>query len=84
MQNFLELAKTRRSVRTFDGQMPDAQIINELKEFAENITNPFGIKVRFVFLDAEENGLSSPVLAGEKLYVSAVVERNPLAAVAYG
>lgn len=84
MQNFLELAKTRRSVRTFDGQMPDAQIINELKEFAENITNPFGIKVRFVFLDAEENGLSSPVLAGEKLYVSAVVERNPFAAVAYG
>ncbi len=84
MKSFLELVKTRRSVRTFDGQMPDKQIIDELKAFAEDVSNPFGIKVRFVFLDAEEEKLSSPVLAGEKIYVSAVVGRHPLAAVAYG
>ncbi len=84
MKTFLELAKTRRSVRTFDGQMPDKQVIDELKAFAEEMTNPFGIKVRFIFLDAEKEKLSSPVLTGEKLYVSAIVERGPLAAVAYG
>ena len=84
MSTFLELAKTRRSVRTFDGNMPDEQMINELKEFAQTIDNPYGIKIRFEFLDAEENKLSSPVLSGEKLYVSAITTKEAHAEEAYG
>ena len=84
MSNFLELVKTRRSVRTFDNQMVDGKIIDELKVFAKGITNPYGIPVRFEFLDRDEHKLSSPVLAGEKLYVSAVVNKGEHAEEAYG
>ncbi|SCY17145.1 nitroreductase family protein [Butyrivibrio sp. INlla14] len=84
MSDFLELVKSRRSVRTFDGRMPKDSVIDELKTFSEGINNPYGIPVRFVFLDAAEHGLSSPVLSGEKQYVSAVVSKGKDADVAYG
>lgn len=84
MSNFLELVKSRKSVRTFDGNKPEGAVIDELKSFAATIQNPYGIPVRFEFLDAAENKLSSPVLAGEKLYVSAVTDKGEHAAEAYG
>ena len=84
MSNFLELAKSRRSVRTFDKNRLDESVINELKQFGESITNPYGVPVRFVFLDKDEHDLSSPVLAGEKTYVSAVVKKGEHAEEAYG
>lgn len=82
--SFLEDVKTRRSVRAFDGNELPADVISELKEFANSITNPYGVNVRFVFLDAKENNLSSPVLSGEKLYVSAVVKKEEHMEEAYG
>lgn len=85
MKDFLELAKTRRSVRTFDGNPVDPHVLQELKTFAEEMTNPFGVSLRFAFLDAEENKLSSPVLSGEKCYVTAMVEKGtPRLEEAYG
>ena len=82
--SFIENVKSRRSVRAFDGNEPSAQIIDELKEYAENITNPYGIKIKFLFLDAKENDLSSPVLTGEKLYVTAVGKKEEHFEEAYG
>ncbi len=76
MSSFLELAKTRRSVRTFDDNWPDGAVLTTLQEFAENMTNPFGTKIRFAFLNAENEDLSSPVLTGEKEYVTAVVQKG--------
>ena len=84
MSNFLDMAKTRRSVRSFDGNGIDAKILDELKSYADEITNPYGVKVRFIFLDASENALSSPVITGEKYYVSAVVGKSEHADEAYG
>lgn len=84
MSEFLELVKSRRSVRTFDGQKPENAVVEELKAYADSIVNPYNISVRFAFLDAEENKLSSPVLAGEKLYVSAMTARGEHAEEAYG
>ncbi len=84
MSKFYELVKSRRSVRTFDGNMPEVDVISELRNFAENIQNPYDVPVRFEFLDADENKLSSPVLAGEKLYVSAVAQKGEHAAEACG
>lgn len=84
MDNFLKLAKTRRSVRTFDGNGIDEKVLNVLKEYAEEITNPYGIKIRFVFLDAAKNNLSSPVLVGEKYYVTAVASKQEHVEEAYG
>lgn len=84
MGDFLELAKTRRSVRTFDGNNVDEKIVAELKSFAEGIENPYGINIRFEFLDGEANKLSSPVLTGEKLYIAALMEPGTHAEEAYG
>lgn len=84
MNDFLNLAQTRRSVRTFDGNRPSAEILNELVKYASGITNPFCSQVRFEFLDAEKNNLSSPVLAGEKCYVSAVLKKGSHADEGYG
>ncbi len=84
MRSFLDLAKNRRSVRAFDGNGINAQVLDELKSYAEEITNPYGIKIRFVFLDAAENGLSSPVITGEKNYVSAVATKAEHIDEAYG
>lgn len=74
----------RKSVRTYDGRKLAQEDIDKLKEFASTIGNPFDIKVDFRFLDAGENGLSSPVLSGEKFYVSALVDKVPYADVAFG
>lgn len=84
MGDFLDLAKSRRSVRTFDGNQVDDSAIDELKKYADEIVNPFGLKTRFLFLDAEKNNLSSPVLSGEKLYVTAMMTPGENADVAYG
>lgn len=84
MKSFIESAKTRRSVRTFDGNMPDSKILDELRTLSEDISNPYNIKIRFAFLDGEKNKLSSPVLSGEKIYVSAMAAKAPHMEEAYG
>ena len=60
----IEAIRNRRSVRTFDGRMIEESLLMQLQEYALQIENPWGIKTEFVFLDAKENGLSSPVLSG--------------------
>ncbi len=47
-----EAMKTRRSVRTFDGNQISAEDLTKLKEYAKTIENPYGIPVEFVWLDA--------------------------------
>ena len=79
-----ETIMTRKSVRTYEGRPIETEILDQVKAFAEGLENPFGIPVTFVFLDAKEKGLSSPVLAGEPLYVAGKVPRIPYADVAFG
>ncbi len=81
---FLEDVKNRRSVRTFDGKGLGAEILDDLKEYAKNIVNPYNIPVEFAFLNAKEHDLSSPVLSGEKEYITAKVKKGANADVAYG
>ena len=85
MSSFIDLVKTRRSVRTFDGNGVSPEVLEELKNFAKEITNPYGVQsIRFEFLDREKNDLSSPVLSGEKCYVSAVAKKGEHMEEAYG
>ncbi len=84
MGNLLELIKGRKSVRTFDGMMIGEGHRKDIEEYIRDIPNPFNIRVDFVLLNAKEHGLSSPVLAGEELYVAGKVEKKPYAEVAYG
>ncbi|SET17894.1 nitroreductase family protein [Prevotella sp. kh1p2] len=71
--NMIELIRTRKSVRTFDGRPLSEEDVKKLSDYAATITNPYGISVSFVFLDAKEHGLSSPVINGEHLYVAGKV-----------
>ena len=72
--NNLELIKTRRSVRTFDGKPLSEEDKNKLIEFGKNIPNPYNIPVEFIYLDAKEHGVSSPVITGENAYFAAKVK----------
>ena len=84
MSDLLNLIKGRKSVRSFDGKPISAEDRKCLEQYIRTITNPFGIPVRFVLLDAKECGLSSPVLSGETLYVAGKVKKEPYADVAFG
>ena len=79
-----ETMLTRRSVRTYDGRAVAPETLAQVKDFAAKAENPFHIPVSFVFLDAKEKGLSSPVLAGEPIFVAGKVAKVPYADVAFG
>lgn len=80
----MELIKTRKSVRTFDGRPLGEEDKAKLLAYTETITNPYGIPVTFVLLDADELGLSTPVITGEHLYIAAKVPQVEHAAEAFG
>ena len=84
MTELLKTIKGRKSVRTFDGRPVSAEDREKLEQYIATITNPFGIPVRFVLLDAKEHGLSSPVLSGETLYAAGIVPKIPNADTAFG
>ena len=84
MSEISELIKSRKSVRSFDGNPLRPEDRERLEQYMGTIVNPFGVAVRFVLLDAKEHGLSSPVLTGETLYAAGVVEKGPDADVAFG
>ena len=84
MTDLMKTIQGRRSVRTFDGIPVSEEDRDRLERYMRQITNPFGIPVRFVLLDAGKYGLSSPVLSGEKLYVAGKVDKVPYADVAFG
>jgi nitroreductase len=82
--NNLELIKTRRSVRTFDGKPLSEEDKNKLIEFGKNIPNPYNIPVEFIYLDAKEHGVSSPVITGENAYFAAKVKLSEHSEEAFG
>ncbi|MCR5602454.1 MAG: nitroreductase family protein [Lachnospiraceae bacterium] len=84
MNDLMEIIKGRKSVRTFDGEQVSDEHRRLLEKYIKEITNPFDIPVEFVLMDAKENGLSSPVLSGEPMYVAGKVSKKPYADVAFG
>ena len=82
--SFLSTVRSRRSVRTFDGKPLAESELSELLDFARAAENPYGIPLEWVILDAEKAGLSSPVIVGEKTYVTAKVPKVPHAEEAFG
>jgi nitroreductase len=76
--------RQRRSVRTYLNRPADPSLVQTLQEYGAQIQNPFGIPVRFVFLDAQEHHLSAPVLSGEPMYIAAIVNKVPYGEEAVG
>lgn len=79
-----ETILTRKSVRSYDGRPIEAGTLAKIEAFAHEVQNPFGVPVSFVFLDAKERGLSSPVLTGEPMYVAGKVGKVLNGDVAFG
>lgn len=82
--DMMELIRTRKSVRTFDGKAVTEDNRKKLTEYIKTITNPFEIPVEFVLLDAKGHGLSSPVIQGEHLYIAGKVPLTEHCAEAFG
>ena len=80
----MELILTRKSVRTFDGRNLSAGDREKLQTYMADIRNPYGIPVEFVWLDAAEHGLSSPVIQGEHLYIAGKVRKGEHCEEAFG
>ncbi|MCR5688039.1 MAG: nitroreductase family protein [Lachnospiraceae bacterium] len=80
----MDTIKGRKSVRSYDGTQISDEHRKDIEDYIGTVSNPFGIPVEFVLLDAKEHGLSSPVLTGEQLYVAGKVEKKPYADVAFG
>ncbi len=74
----------RKSVRSFDGAPLRREDREKLERFTEELDNPFGVRVRCVLLDAERNGLTSPVLTGATLYAAGLAETKPNWEAAFG
>ncbi|MBQ9208352.1 MAG: nitroreductase family protein [Oscillospiraceae bacterium] len=80
----MELIRTRKSVRTFDGQGISEEDREKLSAYIRSIENPYHIPVRFMILGAKKHGLSSPVISGEHLYITAKVPKTEHCEEAFG
>ena len=79
-----ETILTRKSVRTFNKKKITPEDKEKLLAYMENIENPYGIPVKFLWLDSDENNLSSPVIKGEDDYIAAKVPSVEHAEEAFG
>lgn len=76
--------RTRRSVRTFDGKGLWQADKEKLEAFIAGLEDPFNIPIEYRFLSAKEQGLQSPVLVGEEVYLAGKVKKGKYADVAFG
>lgn len=84
-QDLINIVKTRRSVRTFDGRKISAEHREKLEAYIKDIKNPYNIPVRFVLLEKDTaRDICSPVIEGEDLYVAAMVPNVPHSEEAFG
>lgn len=80
----MQIIKTRKSVRTFDGQKITDEDKEKLLNYTKTIENPYNIPVEFIILDSEKYNLSSPVIEGEDTYIAAKVAKVDHCEEAYG
>lgn len=76
--------RNRRSVRTFDGKGLLPADKEKLETFIAGLADPFQKNITYQFLSAKEQGLNSPVLSGEKIYLAGKVKKGKFADVAFG
>lgn len=71
----MEIIKTRKSVRTFDGRKIPKEKLEKLCSYIKTIKNPYYISVEFILLDKKKYNLSSVVIEGEDMYIAAKVPK---------
>ena len=80
----LDIMRSRRSVRTFDGEALRPEDAERIMEYAETAGNPYGIRITWKLLDAKNDGLSSPVIVGTDAYIAGKTDKVPHAEEAFG
>ncbi|MCR4668314.1 MAG: nitroreductase [Clostridia bacterium] len=80
----MDIIKTRRSVRSFDGKPLSPEELDGILRFAESAENPYGIAIEWKLLDAREQGLTSNVISGTDCFIAGKVARVPHAEEAFG
>lgn len=82
--NVMEWIRSRRSVRSFDGNPPSAETLEDLLRFADSVETPYELPIVWRVLDAKKQGLSSPVITGTDCYIAGKIRRVPHAEEAFG
>ena len=86
--NIEQIIRKRYSVRTYEKKPVEADVRQQVMEYAETVSNPFGPKVRFKWLDkgAPENGKLGTygIIKGAGLYIGTAVPKDPHAMEALG
>lgn len=80
----LDIMRSRRSVRTFDGNSLRPEDAEKITAFAEKTETPYGIPIIWKLLDAKKDGLSSPVIIGTDAYIAGKMLKVPHAEEAFG
>lgn len=82
--NTSEYIRTRRSVRTFDETPLKAEDAAAILAFAEKLENPYDIAIQWKLLDAQKQGLKSPVIVGTNTFIAGKMRRVFHAEEAFG
>lgn len=82
--NMLDLVKSRRSVRTFDGHSLSREHAEMIMAYAKDAENPYDLPITWRILSAKKHGLSSPVIVGTDAYIAGKMRRVPHAEEAFG
>ena len=81
---FMELIRSRRSVRTFDGSALKSEDAERILACANAAGNPYGIPIEWRLLSAKKDGLSSPVIVGADTYIAGKMTLEAHAEEAFG
>ena len=80
----LDVMRSRRSVRTFDGNALRPEDTQKIVDYAEKMETPYGIPIIWKLLDAKRDGLSTPVISGTDAFIAGKMQKVPHAEEAFG
>ena len=83
-KSILQLARERRSVRTFTPEPLSKEQLETIRGHVASIREPFSGRVSFKLLDADRFSLSSPVVKGAKQYIAICAKKSENAELAAG
>ncbi len=81
---FMELVRSRRSVRTFDGSALKPEDAERILACAKAAENPYGIPIEWRLLSVKKDGLSTPVIVGADTFIAGKLRPAPHAEEAFG
>ena len=82
--NTMELIRSRRSVRSFDGRAIPEREKEDLLRFVSSAETPYELPIEWRLLDARAQGLSCPVITGTDIYLAGKMLPAPHAEEAFG